>query len=163
GITVLDSAMRSRWAQGAWARSAPRAPTSVLPEPMKPTSASGRRRSLDAGRVRRHRRPGRRRGCHAAATLLRLDENLVAEVARLGEMVQDLGALRAGGVDLDAPVADDPAEQRLPGGAVLHTVDGDDLLLAADDARLDGDSLVRERVRHRLPPDPHDDDPQDRK
>src|SRR5438094_7992672 len=100
---------------------------------MKPTSASGRRKSLDAGRVRRHRRPGRRRGCATAATLLRLDENLVAEVARLGEMVQDLGALRAGGVDLDAAVADDPAEHRLPGGAVLHPADGQELLLAAED------------------------------
>src|SRR5712692_4340337 len=96
----------------------------------------------------------------AAAAALRLDEDLVAEGAWVGQMHQDLGALSAGGVDLNAAVAEHPPEQRLLGGAVLPAVDRHRLRLASEDAGLDLDALVGERVRDRLPADPDHDEPQ---
>src|SRR5437899_561687 len=67
----------------ALARSATSAATSVLPDPMKPSSASGRREWLDAAGVGRYRSRGRHRRDPAAAPLLRLDEDLVAEITWL--------------------------------------------------------------------------------
>ena len=77
-------------------------------------------------------------------------------------MVEDLGALRASGVDLHPSIAEDPADHRLLGGAVLDAVDRDDFFLAAEDSALDLDSLVGQRVGDRLPADPHHDKPDDR-
>src|SRR5947209_16570202 len=103
---------------------------------MKPMSDSG---CLDAlGRWLLGRR--------ATAPSLRLHEDLVAERARVRQVSQDLGPLRAGGVYLHAAVAEHAANQGDARGAVLDAVDRDDLLGAAEHAGLDLDALVGEGV-----------------
>ena len=69
---------------------------------------------------------------HPGAPPLRLHEHLVAEIARVGQVSEHLGPGLAGGVDLDAAVTEDATDERLPGGAVLDAVDGNDLGVAAE-------------------------------
>src|SRR5437773_11731670 len=90
---------------------------------MKPSSASGLRRFSDSAGMGGHRLGRRSRGRRTAAPLLRLREDLVAEVARIRQEVEDLGALRSGGVDLNPPIAEDAAEKGLTGHAILDAVD----------------------------------------
>src|SRR5438132_6215214 len=113
---------------------------------------------LYAARVGGHGRT-RRRGRAATAALLRLHEDLVAEITGLGQIVEHFSALRARGVDLDPAEAEDPADDGLPGRAVLHPVDRDDLLLPAEDAGLDRYPMVGQGVGVRSPADTSDDDP----
>src|SRR5262249_35422912 len=159
GMPTLSSTIRSRSAKRACARWATSAPTRVLSDPMKPSSASGRLASLDAARIGRHLP---RRGAGSSASLLRLDEDLVAEIAGHRQVIEHLRALGARGVDLHTAVADQASKDRLPRRAVLHAVDRDDLLLAVEDPGLDRDPLICERVQDGAPADPHDDEPQDR-
>jgi hypothetical protein len=74
-------------------------------------------------------------------------------------MVEHLGPLRAGGIDLDPAISEHPPEERLLGGGVLDAVDGDGLRGSAEYARVDLDALVGERVGRGLPADPHHDQP----
>src|ERR1700736_5051814 len=156
GMPARSSTMRSRSWNGAPERSATSAPTTVFPEPMKPmranvrgpreikASRSATRRavrvagpriswgkvflaSLDAARI-----DGR--GCAgcASATSLRLYEDLIAESSRIGQVVEHLSPLSAGGVDLDASVTEHAPEHGLLRGAVLDAIDGDDFRRAAE-------------------------------
>src|SRR6266550_1421813 len=166
-ISAIDmqASCSTRWSRSknfACTRSATSAPTRVLPDPMKPSSASGLREWLDAAWVGRHWSCRRRDRYPASAPLLGLDEDLVAEIAGLRQVVKDFGALGAGRVHFDATVSEDAADQRLPRRAVLHPVDRDDLFLAAEDARLDRDPLVAQRIGDRLPSDPDHDEPEQR-
>ena len=89
-----------------------------------------------------------------------LHEDLVPKAIGVRQVVEHFSAGRPRGVDLDLAVAKHPAEHALLGAHVLHPVDRDDLFLAAEDARLDRDALVGQRVGDRLPADPDDDEPE---
>src|SRR6266508_4000432 len=129
------STMWSRSKSVARERSATNAPTRVLPDPMKPSKASGFGRWLDAAWVGGNWRRGGRSRRHAAPSLLRLHEDLVAEVAWLRQVIEHhFGALCPGGVDLHPSVVEDAADQRLLRAAVLDAGDRDDPLLPAEDS-----------------------------
>src|SRR5712664_2964513 len=137
-MPAWSSTIRSRSRNAAPERWATRPPTTVLPEPMNPMSASGFR--IDSTPLGQH-------------------EDLVAERARVGHMVEHLGALCPGGIDLDPAIAEHAPEDGLLGRGVLDAVDGDGLRGSAEHARLDLDPLVGERVGRGLPADPDHDQP----
>src|SRR6266516_3442437 len=104
-MPALSSTRWSRSKKAAWARCATSAPTRVLPAPMKPTSASGLRcAGLDAAWIGRYWCRGRGARRHAAPPPLRLDENLVAEPVRLGQVEEDLRPDLTGRLALHVPV-----------------------------------------------------------